>query len=159
VAAGASSTDTGLTLRASGVRLRLAALGWRAPDAAAPRPRAVLRLRVAVEAAPFAGAFETDAGVAELQTLRQMLADLDAAAAGPRAAPVRRAFQLATEAVRLDFELTPRGALTIEAVLHAPRAPRRRLTAVLAADQTYLPRWVTELDALLAAFPPTPMHG
>ena len=29
---------------------------------------------------------------------------------------------------------------------------------VLAADQTHLPLWVAEVDALLAALPPTPKH-
>jgi hypothetical protein len=154
VVAGSSSTPVRLTLEAGELLVRLTPLRRRYPAASYGWDRDALRIEVEARTSPFAGVFETDAWRHEFRTLRNLLADLHAAAGQPGDVPTRRAFALLEGTVRLGLALNHRGALTIEAALRADPADATRLTTVLDADQSYLPRWVAELDALLAAFPP-----
>jgi hypothetical protein len=154
VVAGTSPLQVSLTLAAAGTLLRLTPLRRLYPDALEAWDRDALRMAVEVRARPFAGAFETTAWGHELWALRGLLAELHAVVGQPGGVPIRREFALYEGTVRLGLVVDRRGAVTIEAALRADAADATRLTTVLDADQSYLPRWVAELDALLGAFPP-----
>jgi hypothetical protein len=153
MATGSSAAAASLTLAAGRWLLRLTPRR-RPPDAPDPGDPEVLRVEVLVHAAPFHGAFVTEASGAELRALRERLAELHAATGSGGEAPVRQTFTLRAGTVRLDLALDPRGALTVTAALCADPGGPTALRTATAADPSALPHWVAALDALLAASPP-----
>ena len=141
---------TALTLAAGRWLLRLTPVGPTpsAPDRGGPDG---LRVAVLVHAAPFHGAFVTEAAPAELRALRGRLAELHAATGRAAAAPVRQTFALHAGTLRLDLALAPGDALTVAVELRADPAGATVLRTATEADPGALPRWVAGLDALLDA--------
>src|SRR4051794_1746799 len=153
-----SAQAASLALGAAGALLRLTPIRSPYPGAPAPGAGDALAVAVTVHGSPFFGALVTEAGEDELRRLRGLLAELHAAGQAG-AAPQRHAFALRAGTVRLDLALAPGGALTVGAEVSADPSGPTALRTALRADLPDLPRWMAELDALLAAYRPAPRPG
>jgi hypothetical protein len=104
---------------------------------------------VRVDADVFRGQYETAIWGYELETIRRVLEVLYESVGQEADGFV----EVIENAVDIRFALSPLGHLDFEVVLHDRRDVGPDLYFSMEADRSYLPRWIEQLDAALAAFP------
>lgn len=146
-----SGAPTPLELRLGGDAefVRLVPLRRPFPDAESEWDRDVMDMTVEVSLGPFRGAYRTFVWSSELAELRELLAGLERRLGEE----VNEDFRLREGTLELSFQLGRRGTLGIAVEAAADPGLGPRLSGAVDADQSYFPRWLRELDALLATFP------